>query len=188
MRNLEKKSPLAMQQQKGAVLVIALIMLLMLTIIGTSSMSTTALEEKMVGNMFEYNLAFQAAEVALREGEDFLENTALITADSSDGIHDRGNAPSPLDDSLWDTGAQWRTSNNVAGLSEDHGEAGYHIERIGNIEPPTGKNVGFNQGYKPKTGGGVTGYRVVAWGTGRNETVKVVLSSYYGKKEFQNAN
>jgi len=56
-------------QQSGAVLIISLIMLLLLTLIGASSMQTTSLEEKMAGNLRDRNLAFQAAESALRDAE-----------------------------------------------------------------------------------------------------------------------
>ncbi len=59
-------------RQGGAVLVISLIMLLLMTLIGTSGMQATSLEEKMAGNMRDRNLAFQAAESALAAGESFL--------------------------------------------------------------------------------------------------------------------
>ena len=61
------KSPAT--HQSGAVLIISLIMLLLLTLIGTTSMQTTTLEEKMAGNMRDRNIAFQAAESALRDAE-----------------------------------------------------------------------------------------------------------------------
>ncbi|MGD8743544.1 MAG: PilX N-terminal domain-containing pilus assembly protein, partial [Granulosicoccaceae bacterium] len=162
------------------------IMLLLLTIIGVTSMQTTTLEEKMAGNMHEYHLAFQSAEAALREGEKYLEDTALITTDSTDGIHDRGDAPLPLDESTWTDTAQWRDVSSV--LDGLQGSAGYSIEKIGTVSKSTGKNVGFTQNYASNEGGDVTGWRVVAWGKGRNDTVKVVLSSYFGKKTFENAN
>lgn len=57
------------KQQSGAVLVISLIMLLLLTLIGITGMQTTSLEENMAGNMRDRNLAFQAAEAALIIGE-----------------------------------------------------------------------------------------------------------------------
>jgi type IV pilus assembly protein PilX len=68
------------RNQQGAVLIIALIMLLLLTIIGLSSMRGTSLQESMAGNMRDSNLALQAGEAALREGEKvvndkFLNNT-----------------------------------------------------------------------------------------------------------------
>ncbi|MBK8817163.1 MAG: hypothetical protein IPN42_17405 [Methylococcaceae bacterium] len=64
-----KSNHLLMRTQSGVVLVIALILLAILSMIGVAGMQTTGLEEKMAGNMKDKNLAFQAAETALREGE-----------------------------------------------------------------------------------------------------------------------
>lgn len=60
----------ASKQQQGAVLIVALIMLLLLTIIGLSSMRGTSMQESMAGNMRDSNLALQASEAALRKGEE----------------------------------------------------------------------------------------------------------------------
>ncbi len=56
--------------QRGAALVISLIMLLVMTLIGITGMQTTVLEEKMAGNFKDKNVALQAAESALRDAED----------------------------------------------------------------------------------------------------------------------
>ena len=71
---------LPVNNQRGAILIIALIMLLLLTIIGLSSMRGTSLQESMAGNMRDGSLALQAAEAALRQGENvvnkkFMTNT-----------------------------------------------------------------------------------------------------------------
>ena len=58
--------------QSGAVLVVSLVMLLILTLIGVSGMSSVTLEEKMVSNMQNANKSFQGAEAALNECETFL--------------------------------------------------------------------------------------------------------------------
>jgi len=57
-------------RERGAVLIVALIMLLLLTIIGLSSMRGTSLQENMAGNMRDSNLSLQASEAALRKGEE----------------------------------------------------------------------------------------------------------------------
>jgi type IV pilus assembly protein PilX len=58
------------RHQSGAVLAISLIILLLLTLIGITAAQVTGLEEKMAGNLRDRNLAFQAAETALRAGEE----------------------------------------------------------------------------------------------------------------------
>jgi type IV pilus assembly protein PilX len=59
--------------QNGAVLVVSLIMLLLMTLIGISAMQSTVLEEKMAGNFKDKNIAFQAAESALRDAENLTD-------------------------------------------------------------------------------------------------------------------
>ncbi|GGK61656.1 pilus assembly PilX family protein [Amphritea balenae] len=61
--------------ERGMVLVVSLIILLAMTVIGLAGMEITSLEEKMTGSMRDRNVAFQAAESALNEAENFLENT-----------------------------------------------------------------------------------------------------------------
>lgn len=61
-------------KQSGIALIVSVIMLLLMTLIGVTSSQVTSLEEKMAGNMRDRNMAFQAAESALRAGE------ALVSA------------------------------------------------------------------------------------------------------------
>lgn len=58
--------------QRGATLIISLLILLVMTLIGVTAIQTTTMEEKMAGNMRDQNLAFQAAEAALRAGEGWM--------------------------------------------------------------------------------------------------------------------
>lgn len=67
------KQSQSLHKQKGVVLAISLIMLLLLTLIGTTGMQVTGLEEKMAGNYRDQSLAFQSAEAALRAGEQRIE-------------------------------------------------------------------------------------------------------------------
>ncbi len=58
--------------QRGAVLAISLMILLVMTTIGVASMGSTTLQERMSNNNTQRQIAFQAAEAALRAGEAFL--------------------------------------------------------------------------------------------------------------------
>ncbi len=57
------------QKQSGAVLIIGLIFLLVLTLVGITAMRGTVLQERMAGNLNESTLAFQRSEEILRFGE-----------------------------------------------------------------------------------------------------------------------
>lgn len=69
----------ARRQQRGVVLVVALIFLLILTLLGINAMDTTVLETKMAANTQEVNHAFQTAEVGLLEGMRVLNDSDALT-------------------------------------------------------------------------------------------------------------
>ena len=58
--------------QRGAILIVSLLLLLVMTLIGVTAVSTTTLQEKMAGNNRQRQLAFQAAGAALRDAETWL--------------------------------------------------------------------------------------------------------------------
>jgi type IV pilus assembly protein PilX len=57
----------APSRQQGAVLIVALLFLVILTILGLTAMQGTTMEERMSGNSRDINVALQAAEAALRD-------------------------------------------------------------------------------------------------------------------------
>ena len=111
-------NPEAMQSnaahQSGAVLIISLIMLLLLTVLATSGMQNTSLQEKMAGNLRDKNLAFQAAESALNVAETSLDPPSVLafTDAGTSGYYSTAStipttASATLADNFW-------TSNPVA--------------------------------------------------------------------------
>ncbi|EGV31805.1 Tfp pilus assembly protein PilX [Thiorhodococcus drewsii AZ1] len=66
------------RRQHGMVLVTGLIILLVMTVIGVTAMQSVSLDERMAGNVRSRNVAFQAAEGALRKAESqLLQSTAV---------------------------------------------------------------------------------------------------------------
>ena len=63
------------KRQSGAVLVLGLTLVLILSVIVISSARTTVLQQKMSANLRDKELAFQSAESALNAGETYLRNT-----------------------------------------------------------------------------------------------------------------
>ncbi len=73
-------------KQSGAVLAIALILLLVITLVGVSTLQTTGLEEQMAANVQFKNLAFQSSETAIEEALDdtqFLSDAYTASIDGS---------------------------------------------------------------------------------------------------------
>lgn len=66
--------------QKGMVLVVSLIFLLLLTLLGVSAMQNATMQEKMAGSVMVRNQSFQLAETALRLGESEIQRTGFVLA------------------------------------------------------------------------------------------------------------
>lgn len=78
--------PQRFRTERGAALIIALVFLVVLTMLGVSSMRTTTLQQRMAGNVRDSTLAFQAAEAGLREAERFLGQPTLPAFRGNDGL------------------------------------------------------------------------------------------------------
>jgi type IV pilus assembly protein PilX len=90
----------AARQQRGAVLYVALIMLLLLALIGVAGMQVAGMQEKMSSNYRAASRSFQNTEGAVRNAEDAVEaitnrktprdnslvNAASVTQDCEDGF------------------------------------------------------------------------------------------------------
>jgi type IV pilus assembly protein PilX len=80
--------PSSSLSQAGSALIVALIFLLLMTLLGTTAMRGSTMQERMAGNARDSNIAFQAAEAALREGEEYLLATvALPDFDDTNGFY-----------------------------------------------------------------------------------------------------
>jgi len=131
-----------MRSQKGSVLIVSLVFLLLLTIVGISAMNMTSLEEKMAGNFRDHDLAFQSAEAALLDAEEFVENSFDITqaytdpapsgsgfysSDCTNGLCFHGsfeNSSTPVADCTagtvkeWEDAALWNNPSKTRALSD----------------------------------------------------------------------
>lgn len=69
-------------QQRGAVLIMSMLMLLVMTLIGITTMNTATLEEKMSANSMNSNISLQASESAVDAA---LNDTANLVAALNSG-------------------------------------------------------------------------------------------------------
>ena len=166
-------------QQSGAALVIALIFLLLMTLLSTSTMRSAAMQERMAGNTRDYNLGFQAAEAALREAEDYLRTTAALPEFDDSGAHyvvNSANRPA------WHTYPPSDGSGYISYPADIAGTAQrprYYLERLVTARPP---------GTETETGTAIDEifyFRITAVGYGGavdgggSPLTSVVLSSVY---------
>ena len=162
-------------KQTGLVLTVSLIMLLLLTLIGVTSTNVTTLEEKMAGNARDQNIAFQAAEAALRGGENQIETIFNFANSFDDTHHDQGLYSKNWAALDYTSAAQWADNAsavyNVA-IPLIASQPRYYIKHI--ISKPSDP---LNPASPP-----VEYFRVTARGTGRQNSTQVYLQSYYGRK------
>ena len=162
-----KKQISKLSNQAGVVLIVSLFMLLLLSLIGLSGMQSTALEEKMASNSRDQNIAFQAAETALRAGETFIEDA--ISSDKSNFITNPVHANGlhlETEDVDYKAAASWgndKSAEYSGTIPLVAAKPRFYIEYIKDIAP-------------------ISYFRVTARGTGRQSTSQVFLRSHYGKK------
>ncbi|MFH1813772.1 MAG: PilX N-terminal domain-containing pilus assembly protein [Pseudomonadota bacterium] len=83
-----------LRSQRGATLLVALVMLIVMTLLGLASIRGTSMQEKMGANMYDRSLAFQAVESALREAEASITVTTTVT--NSNGLYCLPGGTPPL--------------------------------------------------------------------------------------------
>lgn len=128
-------------RQRGAVLVVSLLMLLVMTLIGITGVQVTSLEEKMAGNTRDRNMAFQAAEAGLRAAEGVIatqvQNESLATFEATFAGHPYYAAGSTIaTDVLSGESESWGTAVAYTGSLEGVSEVPkYIIERLASSDP-----------------------------------------------------
>lgn len=173
----DKHSPARPRRERGAAMVIALVMLLVLTVLGTATSRLTLLEERMTGNTQDNRVAFQAAEAGLREGEDLLEAPVLPEFDGAGGLHQPAE---PDDEPLWRTldFASAGDASQYDGFADAEGSlnragAGWFIEELPRV-PTSGVSLAADAAVDD-----VRFYRVTARGVGIAGAATVTLQTTY---------
>jgi type IV pilus assembly protein PilX len=164
-------------RQRGVVLVVALVILLMMAMIGVTSLQGTGLQQRMSNNLRDATVALQTAETALRVAElsiTGLTNTAAFT--TTGPYYTQGNAPNPLSSATW-SGAGTVTATGSYGSAR---APQYFIELEGLFSPFNGTASSIAS-YGQGNGNLTTVFRIVARGTGGTGTSQVILEEFYGR-------
>lgn len=173
------------RRERGAVLIVGLVMLLLLTLIGLASIRGTDLQEAMAGNMRDRNLAFQSAEAGLRVGERFLSEDAFSGAvfdGSVVGYWPDLNKPDAIRTrpAYW-TADDWKANsillpaNTLDGLSA---QPRYAIEKLEVSAAAINQGGGVDIESLEKSEGSEY-YRITSYGVGGTENSEVVIQSTF---------
>lgn len=159
------------RRTRGATLLVGMILLLLMSAVALTSLKAIKTEERMAGNLQDRNLAFQAAEAALREAEVVLGQPSLPSFGAANGLYHFYDHNVPA--------AFTFTTANAREYPRDLGAAArrplYIIEQM---------EAGIEQGESMVAGthytlGMSATYRITAIGYGGSAATRVVLQTSY---------
>jgi len=172
-------------RQQGAILVTGMLILVVLTLIGITGMTNTSMQERMAGHDRDRQIAFQAAEAALREGELFVTNNLLtagnFTSTCTSGLCTpiaTGTNEQWLISAVWSDPTRHFVHNmSTASVSEIKTQPKFIIEDLGKkiIESETVITCAATPSPCPNM------YRITAVGTGATDTARVMLQVIWQK-------
>ncbi|MEG5264729.1 PilX N-terminal domain-containing pilus assembly protein [Pseudomonas sp. JDS28PS106] len=149
------------RQQRGMVLLVSLVFLLLLTMLGISSMQNATMQEKMAGSVTLRNKSFQMAEAALRMGESRIKEKDFKMDKCVGTARCVPPAEAPTVNS--------ERTDGTSGVIWRAGGGGYYgIQNLGTTATPI---------IRPNCSGTVTLYRVT--GVATEGTSTTVLESIY---------
>lgn len=183
------------RSQRGLSLVTTLLFMVAALMLGVSVLSVNVMQERVIGNTKDRDLAFQAAEAALRDAErDIAVNIFPETSFTASCTFGLCTPPSqratPLSVPVHDpsTGFAW-SDNEVRRYGQYTGTGSfpglpagaqprYVIERVGSLGTPPGESAAI--GVAPSAAG--IGYRITARAVGARPETVVILQSMYSTR------
>jgi type IV pilus assembly protein PilX len=164
--------------ERGVVLITALMVLLIMSLLGVTAMQTTTLEERMSNNFAQRELAFQASEAGLRDAEAFLRGMSITTLQGlsftftgTNGYFAPPTSGTPVWDSLDWTDNTKTIAYSATALAIVAAQPSYIVERLlpDRYIPPVGEDLPKYQMV----------FRITSRGVGANTTSVVMLQSTY---------
>lgn len=165
-------------RQRGMTLIVGLIMVLLMTLVGMAAIRGSSMQELMAGNMRDRNLAFQAAEAGLRQGENQLTNATLPAFDGTTvGLYEAIDGSSST--GFWDAyGWDAASASTSMGLEYVKAQPRYVIEEVTSASTLSADGGAIDFASTLKTEETVF-YRVTSRGEGGTDGAVVILQSTY---------
>jgi type IV pilus assembly protein PilX len=189
------------QHQHGAVLIIALVMLVLVILLGTSLAGMALMDERAARNVRDRSVALQAAESALADAEMDIQHSThsssrshIFSADSAEGFvpgcaTGNNNLYQGLCDNIlgqlpaWQTSDLANTSNTAASVEYGRftGQKMPYGAGLFSITPPRYLIELMLDNTPGQTTNGKYLYRITAIGFGSHIDTQVVVQSFYRK-------
>jgi type IV pilus assembly protein PilX len=185
-------STVGTHKQSGIALAIALVFLLLMTIIGVSAMSTSALQEKMAGNLKDKHWSFSQAESGITEGERILCEVypgripSIDPGNTTDGLYRTSNTGIPIWETIdWTAGTDvfahtsWATGYYISEPTRSFvaAPAKFVIEEVQEVRDGLKGSFGYSNSGKSRML-----YRVTSRGVGGTANAVTILQTTFAKK------
>lgn len=171
--------------QRGAALVVSLLMLTVMTFIGVTGMQSTSLEERMTGNMRDQALAFEAAESALEAAEAKLNPGTVpdnelpsFSLDGAGGFYLFGATP-PSWKTVWNDASKVSSYEHGRYLAKVHTPPAFFAEEIARPRATQPAGASLEGGVPVSSGTKRTWYRITVRGTGGSDNAVAIIQSVY---------
>ena len=162
--------------QRGIALIVVLILLLVMSMLAIVSLRSTLMEERMSANMADRSSSFQAAEAALRQGEQLAAQKPALPA--SGCLNGLCAIPLATDASRWKSGsAAWSGARTVdIDMGAQSVGAKYIVEVLAtNVESP-GQCI--SQDPNDKCTGFESRYRITALSEATDRSSVMLQTNY----------
>ena len=174
-------------KQRGWVLVIGMVVLVMLSIIAIALMRTTLFEEKMAGATRDINLSFEAAETGLRAIEKFLKEQSddrqFNLTNASMGLYAEGTESVDTESSPfnkpWTDGNSGKISSLISTWHKPEGITLAPRYMIKKISETTNGEINISGYGETDLTTKTVIFRITVRGTGGQNNTVTILRSYY---------
>jgi type IV pilus assembly protein PilX len=171
-----------LKKQSGAVLVISLVILIMLTVLVLSGTQSTLMQEKMTSAIRDSHMSLEVAESGVRDAEIMIAGLSSLSSFNDTGVgglYNEGKGPQDLfDDNNWlDNITRAATTSSSGPLSR------YFIEYLGELSLEEAISKINVESYVETAGGGdIHGFKIVSRSLGRDGNAERIIVSYFGKR------
>ena len=177
-----------LKKQSGAVLVVSLMILIILTVLVLSGTQSTLIQQKMTSAVRDAHISLEMSESGLKDAEKMIEGLTLARVtefnNNSGGLYSVNSGPDVFSNTLWKGEGEDKNKTIVASVevAEKGIVSRYFVEYLGVLSLDEDLSTLNMTGYGETTGGGnVHGFRISSGSTGRDGNTARIIVGYYAK-------
>ena len=174
------------KQQQGTVLVLSLAILSVLTLVAVTGMKTSVTEERMSGNIRSQEFAMQAAERALFDAINAIDNIpseASLSADADGRLSIEGVEPDYFDPDTWADGSGLHTEADIFADGQVDRVPRWVFKYVGRRDVCGGSgSLDPSSVFNKFTDCQVSAFRITGHGTGLSPNSTKLIQAYYQRQ------